>query len=133
MLIHLEGSVKNNIAEFDLPQLYFQQGQTVAVTDVHFLLKPQARHFHVLITSSIVDKSPSNPKQQILNIYQKAESNYSSYTPTQLAEYKIQCLDLKSSVFKIEIFSYDKTGKTLERKNILKRINLTLLISDARI
>ena len=133
MLIHLDGSVKNNIAEFDLPQLYFQQGQTVAVTDVHFLLKPQARHFHVLITSSIVDKSPSNPKQQILNIYQKAESNYSSYTPTHLSEYKIQCLDLKSSVFKIEVFSYDKTGKTLERKNILKRINLTLLISDARI
>ena len=133
MLIHLEGSVKNNIAEFDLPQLYFQQGQTVAVTDVHFLLKPQARHFHVLITSSIVDKSPSNPKQQILNIYQKAESNYSSFTPTHLSEYKIQCLDLKSSVFKIEVFSYDKTGKTLERKNILKRINLTLLISDARI
>ena len=133
MLIHLEGTVKDGIAEFDLPQLYFQQGQTVAVTDVHFLLKPQARHFHVLITSSIVDKSPSNPKQQILNIYQKAESNYSSYTPTQLAEYKIQCLDLKSSVFKIEIFSYDKTGKILERKNILKRINLTLLISDARI
>ena len=91
MLIHLEGTVKDGIAEFDLPQLYFQQGQTVAVTDVHFLLKPQARHFHVLITSSIVDKSPSNPKQQILNIYQKAESNYSSYTPTQLAEYKIQC------------------------------------------
>ena len=133
MLIHLEGTVKDKVAEFDLPQLYFKQGQTVAVTEVHFLLKPQVRHFHALITSSLVDKSPSNPKQQILNIYQKAESNYSSYTPTQLAEYKIQCLDLKSSVFKIEIFSYDKTGKILERKNILKRINLTLLISDARI
>ena len=133
MLIHLEGTVKDKIAEFDLPQLYFKQGQTVAVIDVHFLLKPQVRHFQALITSSLVDKSPSNPKQQILNIYQKAESNYSSYTPTQLAEYKIQCLDLKSSVFKIEIFSYDKTGKILERKNILKRINLTLLISDARI
>ena len=133
MLIHLEGVVKDKIAEFDLPQLYFKQGQTVAVTEVHFLLKPQVRHFHALITSSLVDKSPSNPKQQILNIYQKAESNYSSYTPTQLAEYKIQCLDLKSSVFKIEIFSYDKTGKILERKNILKRINLTLLISDARV
>ena len=133
MLIHLEGTVKDKIAEFDLPQLYFKQGQTVAVTDVHFLLKPQVRHFQALITSSLVDKSPSNPKQQLLNIYQKAESNYSSYTPTQLAEYKIQCLDLKSSVFKIEIFSYDKTGKILERKNILKRINLTLLISDARI
>ena len=133
MLIHLEGTVKDKIAEFDLPQLYFKQGQTVAVTDVHFLLKPQVRHFHALISSSLVDKSPSNPKQQILNIYQKAESNYSSYTPTQLAEYKIQCLDLKSSVFKIEIFSYDKTGKILERKNILKRINLTLIISDARV
>ena len=133
MLIHLEGTVKNDIAEFDLPQLYFQQGQTVAVTYVSFLWKPQARHFHALITSSLVDKSPSNPNQQILNIYQKAESNYSSFTPTQLAEYKIQCLDLKSSVFKIEIFSYDKTGNTLKRKNILKRINLTLLISDARI
>ena len=133
MLIHLEGTVKDKIAEFDLPQLYFKQGQTVAVIDVHFLLKPQVRHFQALITSSLVDKSPSNPKQQILNIYQKAESNYSSYTPTQLAEYKIQCLDLKSSVFKIEIFSYDKTGKILERKNILKRINLTLIISDARV
>ena len=53
MLIHLEGSVKDDIADFDLPQLYFNQGQTVAVADVSFLLKPQAKHFHVLITSSL--------------------------------------------------------------------------------
>ena len=133
MLIHLEGTVENDIAEFDLPQLYFQEGQTVAVADVSFLLKPQARHFHVLITSSLVDKSPSNPKQQILNVFQNAESNYSQFTPTHLSHYKMQCLDLKSSVFKIQIFSYDKTGNQIKRKNIIQRINLTLLISDARL
>ena len=132
MLIHLEGSVNNDIADFDLPQLYFKQGQTVAIAEVSFLLKPQAKHFHVLITSSLVDKSPSNPKQQLLNICQNAESNYSQYTPTHLNQYKIQCLDLKSSVFKIQIFSYDKNGKQIKRNNI-QRINLTLLISDARV
>ena len=133
MLIHLDGTGRDDVAEFDLPQLYFKQGQTVAVHDVSFLLKPQARHFHVLITSSLVDKSPSNPKQQILNVFQNAESNYSHFTPTHLSHYKMQCLDLKSSVFKIQIFSYDKTGNQIKRKNIIQRINLTLLISDARL
>ena len=34
MLIHLNGEVKNDIIEFDLPQIYFKRGQSVAVAHV---------------------------------------------------------------------------------------------------
>ena len=44
-------------------------------------------------------------------------------------EYKIQCLDLESSVFKIHIYDKDKN----KIKNSIKGVYLTLVITDARI
>ena len=40
MLIHLNGEVKNDIIEFDLPQIYFKRGQSVAVAHVEMQSVP---------------------------------------------------------------------------------------------
>ena len=126
MLIHLEGQVNNNVINFDLPQVYFRQGQTVAVAEIGIDWSKTDR-FSGEITTSLVDKSPCNPKQQIYHINKVSGSNYTFETPTHLLEYKIQCLDLKSSVFKIHVYSQDEKRFF----NCVKGVYLTLLISDA--
>ena len=128
MLIHLQGQVENENIHFDLPQVYFRQGQTVAVAEIGIEWSKTGR-FSGEITTSLVDKSPCNPKQQIYHINKASGSNYTFDTPTHFLEYKIQCLDLNASVFKINI--YDKDN--IKKRNCVQGVYLTLIISDARL
>ena len=128
MLIHLQGQVKNDTIQFELPQIYFRRGQNVAVAECEIEWSKTAR-FTGEITSTLVDKSPCNPKQQIFHINKASRSNYTFDTPTHFLEYKIQCLDLNSSVFKIHI--YDKDN--IKIRNCVQGVYLTLIIFDARV
>ena len=130
MQIHLKGDVKNDIIEFDLPQIYFKQGQSVSVARVEIVWRIGfKRVFHGEIKSTLVDKSPCNPKQQIHRVFKPKESNFTLETPTHLLQYKIQCLDLKSSVFKIDVYGQDEK----KISNSVKGVYLILFISDAGI
>ena len=120
--------MENENIHFDLPQVYFRQGQTVAVAEIGIEWSKTGR-FSGEITTSLVDKSPCNPKQQIYHINKASGSNYTFDTPTHFLEYKIQCLDLNSSVFKINI--YDKDN--IKKRNCVQGVYLTLIISDARL
>ena len=126
MLIHLEGQVKNDTIQLNLPHTYFRRGQHVAVAEVEIFFN-QSQRLTGEITSTLVDKSPCNSKQQIYHISKASGSNYFFDTPTPFLEYKIQCLDLKSSVFKIHVYDKDK-NKII---NSIKGVYLTLNITDA--
>ena len=128
MLIHLRGKVKNNTIEFELPPVSFRRGQNVAVAECEIEWSNTGRYSGE-ITSTLVDKSPCNPRQQIFHINKPTGSNYTFTTPTPFLEYKIQCLDLESSVFKIHVYDKDKN----KIKNSIKGVYLTLVITDARI
>ena len=128
MLIHLQGQVKNDIIYFDLPQIYFRRGQNIAVAECEIEWTKSSRYSGE-ITSTLVDKSPCNPKQQIYRLFKKVGSVYTCHTPTHFLEYKLQCLDLKSSVFKIHVYDQDE-NKFL---NCVKGVYLILVISDARV
>ena len=128
MLIHLHGKVKNDTIEFDLPPVSFRRGQNVAVAECGIEWSNTGRYTGE-ITSTLVDKSPCNPKQQIFHINKQSGSNYTFTTPTPFLEYKIQCLDLESSVFKIHVYSQDEKRFF----NCIKGVYLILRISDARV
>lgn len=130
MLIHLNGKVHNEVIEFDLPQIYFRQGQFVAVANIEIDWRiGLKRAFHAEILSTLVDKSPCNPRQQIYRVFKPPGSGFTIESPTHFLEYKLQCLDLQSSVFKIVV--YDKDEKRIN--NSVKGVYLTLIISDAGI
>ena len=133
MLIHLEGTVTDDVINFDLPQVYFKQGQIVSVREIMLDYRQSIQNLHGYISSSLVDKSPCNPKQQIFNFHQTWVSNFTQFTPTHLLQYKIQCLDLNSSVFKIHFFTWTKNIKRKNVKNLIERVYLTLEITDARL
>ena len=133
MLIHLEGTVTDDVINFDLPQVYFKQGQIVSVLEIMLDYRQSIQNLHGYISSSLVDKSACNPKQQIFNFHQTWVSNFTQFSPTHLMHYKIQCLDLNSSVFKIHFFTWTKNLKRKNVKNLIERVYLTLKITDARI
>ena len=104
MHINLFGSAdKAGNVNFDLPPVYFVDNQTVAVSGVFIKWKEIVKNQHGLLTSSLVDRSPINPQQQLLYIYQNEESNFTHIAPRHLARYKIQCPSLQSSVFNLHL------------------------------
>ena len=103
MLINLRGSVHNDEIKFDLTPVYFSSNSHVRVTEMAIQWDGKAQNIHGKITTTLIDKSPVNPSQQLLFFYQSERSNFMFYTPTHPAEYKIQCPSLQSSVFNIHL------------------------------
>ena len=65
------------------------------------------------LVSSLVDKSPSNLKQELLFVLQ--ERRYHVHvTPTHRKYYKIQCLDLKSSFINLIDLETDKNVENIQ-------------------
>ena len=122
MLINLRGTVHNNEIKFDLTQVYFSSKDYVRITEMAIQWNGEVRNIHGKITSTLIDKSPVNPTQQLIFFYQPNRSNFMFYTPTHPAQYKIQCPSLQSSVFNIH----------LSEKHQIKEIYIQLEI-NARI
>ena len=112
MLIDLWLTPKHNILNFDLPPTDFNRSHKVCVT--HFFIhwgKPVSNSA-LTLSSTLIDKSSFNTKQQLIFVYQKGKSQYLNYTPTHKKYYKIQCFDLASSHF--EIRNIDNRIRELE-------------------
>ena len=122
MLINLRGRVHNNEIKFDLTPVYFSSNHCVRITEMAIQWEREVQNIHGKITSTLIDKSPVNPTQQLLFFYQPNRSNFMFYTPTHPAQYKIQCPSLQSSVFNIH----------LSEKHQIKEIYIQLEI-NARI
>ena len=108
MLIDLWLNPKNNILNFDLPPTDLNRSYKVCVTQLFIHWKKPVSNCALSLTSSLIDKSSYNPKQQLLFVYQKGRSQFLDYTPTHKKYYKIQCYDLASSHF--EIRNIDNTN-----------------------
>ena len=116
MLINLYATPTNNKLEFDLPSLYFKRGQQVCVTEICGILDPKREDKESTLfrlTSSLVDKSPTNLHQQLLFIHQNKHKHYFQVTPTHKQYYKIQCLDFKSSQFNLYDIAKEQNLKNL--------------------
>ena len=103
MLINLRGTVRNNEIIFDLTPVYFAPNQYVRVTEMAIQWIGEVKNIHGKITTTLIDKSPVNPAQQLLFFHQSNISDFMFYSPTHPAEYKIQCPSLQSSVFNIHL------------------------------
>ena len=116
MLINLYGQSNNNKIDLKLPSLYFKQGQKICVTEICGILDPKREDkdsFLFRLSSTLVDKSPSNLHQELLFIHQSKHKNYFHITPTHKKWYKIQCLDFKSSQFNLFDIAKDQNIENL--------------------
>ena len=119
MILNLKGKVVNSTIQFDLPPLFFQRNHFVHVNYIFIKWNQAVGNFYGEITTSLIDRTPYNPSQEILLFSQTKKSNYLLFSPTHLSKYKIQCPSLQSSVFNI----------TLSEKHQIQEIKLQLEIT----
>ena len=116
MLINLYKRLKHGEFELDLPSIYFKPGQMIAVSEIlvmfHKNQNPVDSGVFALV-SSLVDKSPTNLKQELLFILRDHRFHV-HLTPTHKKYYKIQCLDLKSSFIKLIDLETDENVKNIQ-------------------
>ena len=117
MLINLYKKLDHGAFELDLPSIYFKSGQMIAVSEIFVMFHknraPAERTGIYTLSSSLVDKSPSNLKQELLFIL-KDHKYHVHVTPTHKKFYKIQCLDLKSSFIKLVDLETDENVKNIQ-------------------
>ena len=119
MILNLQGKVVNSTIQFDLPPLFFQRNHFVHVNYIFIKWNQAVGNFYGEITTSLIDRTPYNPSQEILLFSQTKKSNYLLFSPTHLSKYKIQCPSLQSSVFNI----------SLSEKHQIQEIKLQLEIT----
>ena len=123
MLIHLTGKVKNDNIEFDLVNLPLNRNSSVAVAQLSIQYKQIVENVCGSIHTTLIERSGLNPLQELLTFSHTGQVKHFLYTPTHFLWYKIQLMDLKTSVFKISHCEKDQTTK-------ISRICLKLLIHE---
>ena len=113
MHINLYGSAdeNGNITFEKIPAVYFVDSQTVAVSEIAIKWTNPVHTQFGTLSSTLIDRSPINIEQQLVYIYQNEESNFTHIATRHLAHYKIQCLSLQSSVFKLHLSKSVKIEK----------------------
>ena len=124
MLLNLVATNKNEDLILDLPYMKFTN-HNVEVTEL-FIEWKEPTQTYGFIASSLVDRNPFNPKQQIFQFCQEQASIYMFRSPTHFQTYKIQITDLQTAEFKIQLREKTKLEK-------IKSIFLQLKITDAGI
>ena len=125
MLINLWGTVKGNTIEFDSLPFMPLTNHVIGVKEILIQWKNPRTNFIGMLTTSLIEKSPTNLHQELLLIPQEYSGIFLYYTPTQISYYKTRLNQLNSSVFQIE---------TLEKPlPLIKRIYLQLNLLDVGI
>ena len=123
MLIHLTGKVKNDCIEFDLVDLPLKQNSSVTVAQLSIQYTKNMKNVCGSIYTTLIERSALNPSQELLSFGHTGTVKHFLYTPTHFLWYKIQLVDLKTSVFKISHCEPDQTSK-------ISKINLKLIINE---
>ena len=123
MLIHLTGQVVKNQIEFDLVNLPLHQNSSVSAVQLSIQYDELVQNVCGSIQTTLIERSGLNPLQELLSFGHTGPVKHFLYTPTRLLWYKVQLVDLKTSVFKITHSEPEQTKK-------ISKINLKLLIHE---
>ena len=101
MLLYLKGTVKDQIINFDLPDLFFTTKQHVEVKQIGIKWEKEVQQASGRLSSTLIDRSIFNPDQTIALFSQAEKNNYLLFTPPSGLQYQIQLWSLRQSLFKI--------------------------------
>ena len=132
MIVNLKGRVSaDGEINFALVPLYFSENQTVHVSELFLQFDKKLSDVYGNISTSLIDKSSVNQKQQLIFFQQSIKSRQLYFTPTHVAEYKIQSHCLHSATFKLSL--YENTER-IDFRKLAVEVYLQLKIgSHARV
>ena len=120
MLLHLEGTSKNDHLNFNLPDINFSLKQSVQVKQIFIKWTQPIDKLYGSLCSSLIDRSVSNPNQRLCMFNQPTRSNHLLFSPPSGLWYKIQLWSLQQAIFHLELSETHK----------IEKIELLLEISD---
>ena len=126
MLINLRGTVLDDKIVFDLPCVYFSSHSYIRVTELCISFTKKVDGLTGYFSTSLVDKNSLNPSQELIFFHQREKSRILYFSPTHLAEYKIQGDCLQSSEFHLHLNYADNLRENL--KATVEEIYLQLSI-----
>ena len=132
MIVNLNGTVNyDGKIVFDLVPLYFDVNQSVRVTEIFINFNHKMKNLHGYVSSSLIDKSPVNQKQQLVFLQQSNSFRQLFYSPTHLAKYKIQCQSLQAATFDLHLF---EDGEKVNFRDFSAKVYLQLeIVTNARV
>ena len=130
MIIHLNYKPspivdqKTHILHFTLPLVEFKDIEfNVHINEVIINWKDTIGDVFGYISSTLIDKSVENPKQQLISFIQNQRSRILFHSPTHQQKYKVQRANLETVDFYLH----------LSKKVELREIHLQLEITNARV
>ena len=104
MIVNLKGKVRSDgEIIFELAPLYFSENQFAQVNQLFLQFDKKLSDVSGVITSSLIDRSTVNQRQELVFFHQSTKSRQLYFTPTHAAEYKIQSASLQSATFKLTL------------------------------
>lgn len=113
----------------DIPDLYLKNHE-VCVSYMYAKLNQPLDNGLVTLSSTMVDRSATNPKQELLSFYNFSLFDIAydklAFQPTQLVWYKMQCRHIGDSVFTLHLEKPPKIGIFAQEKYKLAEIYIQL-------
>lgn len=113
-----------------LPQAYCSNYE-VCVSYLRVKLDEAIPDSFVTLSTTMVDRSPMNPKQQLVSYFNTSyvgQSNEIIYQPTQFAWYKILSPSISDSVFELHL---EKQHKSVKIEKIYIQLKLRKVCKDS--
>ena len=113
----------------DVPDLYFSNHE-VCVSYIFAKLNQPLENGLITLSSTMVDKSSTNPKQELVSFYNSSFFDIAydriAFQPTQLVWYKLQCQHIGDSVFQLQLEKPQQTGIFGKQKYLLEEVYIQL-------
>lgn len=108
------------VYEFIGPDIDMSKFNYISVVDCFIVCERETINNLVTLSSSIIDKSPGNPYQEIFKFCKSKKSSTFYEQPTHRDNYKMQCFSLNESVFTFTFLKEVKNIKVRFRLEFIK-------------
>ena len=108
------------VYEFVGPNIDMSKYKFLSVLDCYIECEKESVNNLTTLSSSIIDKSPGNPQQEIFKFCKSKKSSILYEQPTHFEWYKMQCFTLEESVF---TFSFLREVRNLKIRLRIKFSN----------
>ena len=108
------------VYEFVGPDIDTVKYKYLSVIDCFIMCQEATVNNLITLSSSIIDKTPGNPTQDIFKLCKTKKSSILYDKPTQRDWYKLQCFSLEESVFSFSFLQEVKNIKIRLRIEFIK-------------
>ena len=95
----------------------------ISVEQLYIEFSQPIRNSLIDVCTSLIDKTPNNPKQIIASDFLEKSSKFFWLSSTTSETYKIQCRSLEESLFQIHVLEDNQREKKIKKIRLVLKFN----------